>query len=643
MCGIAGAVGAIDPSLETSVRAMMDAQVHRGPNGEGLFTTASGPGAILGFRRLAVLDLSPNGHQPMVDERRGNVLVFNGEIYNFAELRADLVAQGETFRSTGDAEVLLRAYGRWGEAMVTRLRGMFAFAVWDAGRRQAFLARDRLGIKPLYYTIVRRSAGNVLLFGSEVRALIASGLVPRRLDPRGVATYLWNGFVVGPSTIVEGVSLLPSGTSLSISADDPQVCPCRYWSLGNRPTLPRKDAVAALEHELLTAARQHLVSDVPLGVFLSGGVDSSAVAALAARVGTQPVRTFHIKFEEAGFDESVYARKVAEALGTEHAEFTLTQADFRARLDEALRGLDQPTFDAMNTYFVSHVVREAGLTVALAGTGGDELFGGYSSFRDFPKSHRLGQVARFLSPALARLVASVIMRVSAGKGGEVAPQSRWGKSADLINTRGDDVSLYQVMHGLFTRDFLGELARPSMLDLAPSGLPPERAQEIAATLKSGTRLAAVARMELALFIGERLLRDSDVASMATSLELRVPLLDHAVVEAAEAIPDGARFSPLGRKQLLKTLAMPSLDPALFARPKSGFVLPIEVWAKNELSCLIDALFADHALVESVGLNPDTLARLWRAFRSGAPGLYWSRVWAPFVLLDYCRRQQLSLN
>ena len=643
MCGIAGAVGAIEPSLETSVRAMMDAQVHRGPDSEGLFATAVGPGVILGFRRLAILDLSPNGHQPMVDERRGNVIVFNGEIYNFAELRADLVAQGETFRSTGDTEVLLRAYGLWGEAMVTRLRGMYAFAVWDARRRQAFLARDRLGIKPLYYAVVRRPGGNTLLFASEVRALVATGLVPRRLDARGVATYLWNGFVVGPSTIVEGVSLLPSGTSLTISVDDPQACPRRYWSHADRSMLPREDAVAVLEHELLTAARQHLVSDVPLGVFLSGAWIRALWPRLRFASEANESRPSTSSSKRRALTKSIYARKVAESLGTEHAEFTLTQAHFRVRLDEALQGLDQPTFDAINTYFVSRVVREAGFTVALAGTGGDELFGGYASFRDLPKSLRLSRVARFLTPVLARFMAAIVMRATVGKGGEVPPQARWGKSADLVATRGDDVSLYQVMHGLFTGDFLGELAMPSMLDLAPYGLPPERADEIAAMVKSGTRLAAVARMELALFVGERLLRDSDVASMATSLELRLPFLDHGVVEAVEAVSDAARFAPLGKKQLLKKLAMPSLDPALFDRPKSGFVLPLKVWAKNELSGLIEALFAERALVESVGLNPDALARLWRAFRAGAPGLYWSRVWAPFVLLDYCRRQQLSLH
>ena len=633
----------MDDSLEASVRLMMDTQAHRGPDDSGFYSTSAGPGVAFGFRRLAIIDLSADGHQPMLDPQRRNVVVFNGEIYNFADLRKELESEGESFRSKGDTEVLLRAYGRWGERAIERLRGMFAFAIYDSARRRAVLARDRLGIKPLYYATLARPSGNVVLFASELRALLATGLFARHLDPLGVATYLWNGFVVGPCTAVKGISLLPPGASLSLSLDAPSPEPKRYWSLAGQPTLPRAQALEGLEHELLTAARQHLVSDVPLGVFLSGGVDSSAVTSLAVRAGNQRIKTFHIAFEEAGFDESSYARQIASALSTEHLEFKLTQARFRADLDKALASLDQPTFDGINTYFVSRVVREAGFTVALAGTGGDELFGGYRSFRDLPRGRTVARALRFLPQPLLRALARLAVKPKGGKSSDVPPQTRWGKLADLLATRGNAVGLYQVAYGLYTQEFLAILAQDAVRVQAESGLPQGRFTELANLTSSGTTLSSVSRLELALFIGERLLRDTDVASMAASLEVRVPLLDHRVVEAALAVPDEARFQPLGKKQLLKSLAMPSLDPTIFDRPKAGFVLPIEVWAKDQLAGDIEAHFTDRRLVERVGMDPIALGRLWRAFRAGAPGLYWSRIWAPYVLLDYCRRHKLALG
>ncbi len=643
MCGIAGAVGTIDPEIEHAVRTMVDAQTHRGPDDMGVYRSDGSPGVVLGFRRLAIMDLSADGHQPMIDPQGRNAVVFNGEIYNFAELRQELTTAGASFRSTGDTEVLLKAYSRWGSAAVARLRGMFAFALHDTQRREVFLARDRLGIKPLYHATVTRPGGSVLLFASELRALLATGLFPRRLDAVGLASYLWNGFVVGPATAAQGISLLGPGHMLRVSIDTPVARPEKYWSLRPADPKPAEEALDGLKQALRVAARQHLVSDVPLGVFLSGGIDSSAVTALAVREGGRRIKTFHVGFEEAGFDESVYARRVAEALGTEHMELRLTQDRFQTDLDGALGSLDQPTFDAINTFFVSRLVREAGFTVALAGTGGDELFGGYDSFRDLPRGRVAARAARPFPKLLLSAAARAFARVKLGRPGEVPPQTRWGKLADLLATRGDMVGLYQASYGLFTRAFLDDLADGAVLASAPIGMPPERAVACADMIRGLTPLAAVGALELSLFIGERLLRDTDSASMATSLEVRVPLLDHEVVEAAQAVPDPVRFSPLGRKQLLRTLAMPDLPPEIFDRPKAGFVLPIEVWAKDRLAGQIEDLFADRALVESVGLHFEALGRLWRAFRAGAPGIYWSRVWAPFVLLHWCRQHRIGLG
>ncbi len=640
MCGIAGAVGSIDESIEKAVQRMADTQAHRGPDDSGSFVSGHGPGVAFGFRRLAIIDLSSDGHQPMHDPETGNVIVFNGEIYNYAELKSELASDGP-FRSKSDTEVLLRAYRRWGKDMLRRLRGMFGFCIYDPKRRQAFLVRDRLGIKPIYFAVVERAGKSTLLFSSELRSLLATGLVAKKLDPLGVDTYLWNGFVVGPSTMVEGVELLEPGASLTLDLDAPSPRPERYWQLASGPTQPADVAIRELARELDTAVEQHLMADVPLGVFLSGGVDSSAIAALAVRANKGKVATFHIGFDEAAFDESRYARSVAQALDTEHSEFRLTQERFRSELDAALRSLDQPTLDAINTYFVSRVVREAGFTVALAGTGGDELFGGYRSFRDLPIARRVSLAGSPVPESLFGRGVSLANRLRGGSASEVPPQTRWGKLADALACRGDLVRLYQVSYGLYTRDFLGQLASPRVRHRASFGLTPERAESLARSLGGEVR-SEIGRLELAMFIGERLLRDSDAASMAVSLELRVPLLDHRVVEAAQAVPDAARFFPLGRKMLLRELSLNRVPPSIFDRPKAGFVLPIEVWAKDQLAPQIEQTFADRALVESAGLDADALGRLWRSFRAGAPGLYWSRIWAPYVLLDWCRREGVAL-
>ncbi|TFG96090.1 MAG: asparagine synthase (glutamine-hydrolyzing), partial [Myxococcales bacterium] len=395
MCGIAGAVGFVDHEVREAVRRATRRQAHRGPDGEGYYASseAAGPGVAFGHRRLAVIDLSADGAQPMLDPESGAVIVYNGEVFNFEALRHELVAEGRAFRSGTDTEVVLQAYAHWGLDFVSRLRGMFALAIWDPRHRRLVLARDPLGVKPLYLARIGRPGGrDVLVFSSELRALLATGLVERRLDPAGLQGFLWHGFAVGPGTLVSGVRRLEPGVRLSVDLDDGLAeRQERFWSLP--PATPGTHSVEDLRVELEAAVRMQLVADVPLGVFLSGGVDSSVVMAIAARANGSVLRTFNVGFDEPGFDESQHARAMAQRFGTEHSEVRLSERAFQERLDDALGSVDQPTFDALNTYFVSRAAREAGLTVALAGTGGDELFGGYASFHDLPLLARVSRVA----------------------------------------------------------------------------------------------------------------------------------------------------------------------------------------------------------------------------------------------------------
>ena len=648
MCGIVGAIGAITSELRQAIALANAAQIHRGPDDSGVWHSGApgSSGASFAFRRLAILDVSANGHQPMVDAASGNCIVFNGEIYNFRELRGELEAQGARFTSTSDTEVVLHAYARWGSAAIRRLRGMFALAIWDARTGKVLVARDRLGIKPLYVTTVTRDGRRCLLFASELRSLLATGLVERRIDRTALDSYLWNGFVVGPGSIVKGISLMPPGTIATI---DPQAAEWRtepYWQLPAAPPAAQGSAtpVEELAAELRTATAQHLVSDVPLGVFLSGGIDSSAVAALAAGVasdGPRSLRTFNISFDEAEYDESRYAKAVAAALGTDHRDIRLTEQHFVGNIDHALAAIDQPTFDGINNWFVSRAVRDAGITVALAGTGGDELFGGYRSFDEIPRSARASSLCKWLPKRPLRALAHGFARLRMGRAGAVRPQTRWGKLADLLGGGGDLLHAYQTHYAMFTAEMHAAL-QGGVAAGDGIGIPAARAAELSALITGPRPRAAVALLELANFIGERLLRDTDWSSMAVSLEVRVPLLDHRVVEAASRVDDSRRFDPVGKKRLLRELALGGIDPTIFDRPKSGFVLPLDLWCRQRLKDQVGATLTDASACAGAGLDPAVVGNLWRAFLERAPGIYWSRIWTVFVLLNWCQRHRLTV-
>jgi asparagine synthase (glutamine-hydrolysing) len=576
----------------------------------------------------------------MVDPDGGMALCFNGEIYNYRELRDELSEVGTPWRGESDTEVLLRALGSWGVDCVSRLRGMFAFAAWNRENRSLLLARDRLGIKPLYYYLLTHEGGErTLLFASELRALLASGCVPRRLAREPLATYVWNGYVCGDESIVSGVHLLPGGTVAELSLDSVLVRPRRYWQL---PTFEADESgLERVRAALRDAVGMRLVSDVPLGVFLSGGIDSSGVAAVASEVAPDALRTFTITFEEQEYSEAPFARAVAEHLKTKHVEVMLSRRVFQGQLDDALHSIDQPTFDAINTYAVSRAVREAGITVALAGTGGDELFGGYSSFRDLPPARVASSAASWIHAGLRRRLARIATRAIAGGGQQLPPQTRWGKLMDVLDADGDVVELYQIAYALYTRAFASEmLADPPTA--CHSGLDDERAKYLHELISNAPTLHGISLLELSSFIGQRLLRDTDAASMAVSLEVRVPLLDHVLIEEVARLEPDRRFRPVGRKQALRDIALDRLPRELFERPKSGFVLPLETWCRTDLQRRVGETLNDRGACERSGLNPDAVARLWRAFVDGAPGLYWSRVWAPFILLEWCEQHQVRL-
>jgi asparagine synthase (glutamine-hydrolysing) len=430
-------------------------------------------------------------------------------------------------------------------------------------------------------------------------------------------------------------SLLPGELQLH-RADGTRLRAERYWSL---PPSTHSGPVGEeeLAQVLTESVRLHLVSDVPLGVFLSGGIDSSAVANLARRGGEAAVHTFTLAFEEPEWNEGPVARQIARAIGTEHREVLLTESDFVGQLEPALDSIDQPTFDGLNSHAMSRAVRQAGFTVALVGTGGDELFGGYPSFRELSRLHLA--TAWLPSPsrtALAALAARALATLRPAHP-DVPRQTRWAKLPAMVRRADDLLALYQLAYALFLPGFqealLGGEVPPGWSDGVPAPFRAELDRETA----HRSDLATIGVLEQRLFLGERLLRDSDAASMAASLELRLPLVDVEVLRTVLGLGDRERFRPLMRKEALRRVGLEGLPPELFTRPKQGFVLPYERWIRRGLGTSIDATLRDAEAVRAAGLAPAAVERLWRGYQDGAPGLYWSRIWALYVLVRWCQQ------
>ena len=644
MCGITGIIGRLDDTNRDALARMSEAMVHRGPDASGIWTSTPderGWGALLAHRRLSILDLTPAGAQPMVDPLTGHVVIYNGEIYNYGELRQRMMSQGQRFQSTGDTAIMLRALALEGPKAVGSFRGMFAFACWNPSERRLLLARDALGIKPLY--IARASdpdASWSIAFASELRALLASGLLGKpHLDAQAVASFVWNGFFVGPNTAVEGIELLSPGTLREFDGCGSEIRRKTFWRIPERagqPVCGEHDLAAVIEEAL----KLHLASDVPLAVFLSGGIDSSAMANLAQRVSNRPVHSFTLAFEEDDLNEGPIARRIAAEIGTEHREVVLTEDQFLNNLDAALDSLDQPTFDGLNAYYISRAIRAAGFTVAVSGTGGDELFGGYNSFRDLPLLHGWSRLTAWVPRKLKEAAATVGTCPLRRSGSPVPPQSRWAKLPDMVRHGHDLLALYQLAYSLFLPSFQNELLAQDFSDQLTYGLPETMQERLRFEIRDRKPISAISVLEHRLFLGERLLRDNDAASMAVSLEQRVPLVDQVLFECVDSLPDAQRFEPLGKKFALRRVGLRGLNPALFDRPKNGFVLPFDRWIRRRLRDVINETLQDPQAVAAVGLDPSAVQRLWRAFLEQAPGIYWSRVWSIFVLVRWCHRNNV---
>lgn len=627
MCGIAGVIHLDADMVRSATATATAALAHRGPDDEGLDIAPFGAGFVgLGHRRLAILELSPLGHQPMAHPPTGCRIVFNGEIYNFQRLRAELERDGENFRGGSDTEVLLAGLVRHGAAYLPRLEGMYAFAFLDPRKQTLLLARDPAGIKPLYLT----EGNGGLAFASETRAVIATGLVPRRLDPAGVATFLAYGAVQHPLTVFSGVRSLPPGASLTVRVrpDGRWAVGCAetYWRLPpTNPEMSEPVAVTAVRDTLTKAVDDHLIADVPVGVFLSSGIDSTLIGGLAAAHTPRP-RAFTVGFaDQPEFDELDVAAVTAKRFGLDHTAVPLPASEAEAAASEWLEQLDQPSIDGLNVYVVSKAVRAHGIKVALSGLGADELFGGYPSFREVPRLRRVAQALRPLPSAIRRGVARLVaVRRTAAAG---------AKFADMLGGDGSIQSLCLHRRRLMSDAQLSRLGiTANGVGLDAQFLPPEAAPDLDPDPgQDVTR--AVSQYEFRLYQGNMLLRDADANAMTHGLELRVPFLDQRLLNLAHSIPGPARL-PLGAagKHLLRRGFPDLLAPELLARPKQGFSLPLGRWMAGPMRSRCER--AVTAAGASGAVAPDGAVAVWRAFLAEPDSPMWSRALALVVLGEF---------
>jgi asparagine synthase (glutamine-hydrolysing) len=632
MCGIAGIIGADGRAVEQAVRRMMRAMIHRGPDDEGyehlaLGSDAGGAACGFGFRRLAIMDLSPAGHQPMVHAATGDALIFNGEIYNFVELRRRLESQGCSFRSTGDSEVLLQALGTWGERALDELDGMFAFAFYHAASQRVLLARDPLGIKPLY---LARVPGAVV-WASEVRPVLASGLVSDELDPSGIAGCLAYGAPQDPLTVHRAIRSLPSGScewldAGSLAGRPPAIR--RYWSF---PALERPAAepelVAAIRADLADSIRRQCASDVPLGVFLSGGIDSATMAAYAtdAAASQGPVSSFSVGYETPGAaDETRAAAETAHAIGTRHFESIVDDDWSMQQWYEWLRAADRPSIDGLNTYIVSGAVKDHEITVALSGLGADELFGGYPSFERVPRARLALAAVAWLPRGVRRAAAGRLLW-------RLAPDKR-AKALDLAASSASPIELAALARRTQSDAVLHALGFDARrLGLTPSYLPAEAIAPLES--RSWDAFAAVSRAELSLYMGNTLLRDADTNSMAHSLEIRVPFLGQRLVDRVSRLPGWAR-APRGSlpKHLLRKAVSDRLPASVFTRPKSGFSLPFGDWMFGPLRDQCEAAIG--SLAACPLFDAGLVRNMWADYDARRNLIHWSRPLSLVVLGSY---------
>lgn len=631
MCGIAGYYSKQDTlSHKDSLLSAIDLLTHRGPDDSGLFFDDE-HGVGLGHRRLSIIDLSPAGHQPMASEDGTVVIVFNGEVYNFSEIKMELTGFGHRFKGASDTEVVLKAYLQWGVDCLQKFVGMFAFAIWDHSRKRLFIARDRLGIKPLYYHL----SGPTLLFGSELKALMAFSGFPLEVDPDAFRLYLHYQYIPAPRTIFKNTYKLEPGHYLIY--DGRELIKRQWWKIpgsdnapGISPPLSEKEALSRLDDILTRAVSDRLISDVPLGALLSGGVDSSIVVALMQKVNRSPVRTFSIGFKEKGYNEAPWAGKIAKHLGTDHTELYVTSQDALHVISHLPQVYDEPFADssAIPTFLVSRLTRDQ-VAVALSGDGGDEQFAGYARYW---MTETMARHMNRIPPSARKLLHNSLEKIPVyglapfyQAVRHCLPQrfrvenfpDKWQKLVSQLS-HSELSELYRMTVSIWSRD--------EIFNLTGCRVPPSTYEDVFSNTEHCSTLKKLLVADQLTYLPDGMLTKVDRASMAASLEVRVPLLDHRVVEFTARLPNSYKCRNGKGKYLLTELLCKYVPRQLVERPKMGFGVPIAKWFRKELKELLHDYLSSERLKKEGRLDTKTVSRCLDEHQNGTAN-HQHRLWS----------------
>ncbi|MEK7808335.1 MAG: asparagine synthase (glutamine-hydrolyzing) [Chloroflexota bacterium] len=622
MCGIFGIIGEANEELGEQIAEVMR---HRGPDDHGVWVSTHGTPVTLVNTRLAIIDLSPLGHMPMTTMRGEVWITYNGEVFNFAETKAELIKRGHEFRSNSDTEVIANAYEEWGDECVHHFRGMFAFLIWDVKRQRLFAARDRLGIKPIYWAHTPTG----LVLGSELKAIIASGFIKPSLNLQSLLHYLSFYSVPSPLTMLNDVHALPPGHCLSWHQGQVTVSP--YWDV---PTAkPSRADEIEIKNELRRlleeSIRLRMIADVPVGAFLSGGVDSSAVVGLMTQISGERLKTFSIGFENEGrsIDERSYAQVVAKRYNTDHTEVIVGGEKVADEIDQIIAAMDQPSGDGLNTYLVSQATAKH-VKVALSGLGGDELFAGYPQFK------LLAQAARY--DPLWKTIPNPMRAFMATGANTVSTLTRKPAIGGAVAFADDDfLGRYGRTRILFNEKMKAMLLSKNVKDELDYNINSRAMLERFVRDDEDEVIDRVTRLELKNYMANTLLRDTDAMSMAHSLEVRVPLIDHKLVEFVTTIPADLKLKNGQPKYLLTAALADVLPPEVIARKKQGFEMPVAAWMRGALKPMLDDVFSSRSLTQRELFDAPYAQRLYQDFLQGE-GAY-MRVWCLATLELWMRK------
>tara|TARA_B100000686_G_C16789488_1_gene977628 strand:+ start:1090 stop:2988 length:1899 start_codon:yes stop_codon:yes gene_type:complete len=629
MCGIAGILdfgreSEFDGAKPLSL--MLNSIQHRGPDdrGEEIISGTDRTKLWLGHQRLSILDLSQLGHQPMSNPEKSFWISSNGEVYNFRELRSEIEPRFK-FVSNSDTEVLLRSYEFWRESCLNKLRGMFAFAIWDAPLQKLFLARDRLGIKPLYYYFDK----NRFIFSSETRSLINSGLVSKDISQQGLFDYLAFGRVQGPGSIFNKIHELPPGSFLEVDFNGVGT-PVKYWNPlsfdrfnGNKSHL-----IENIREILIESVRYRLVSDVPVGTFLSGGIDSSSIASVLSYLKGKNIKTLSVIFKERAFDESMFSDQIAKVFHTSHQKLLIENGDLLEALPSAISAMDQPTVDGINTFLISRAARRSGMKVILSGLGGDELFAGYDSFFQVPSLNRWSKAIKAIPSGIKEVLVSVLNTI-------LPSSDKTSKLSQLLHGNYIGAHSYYLFRSLFGIPIINNLLTDREIVESAWKHHTESTRIELESIKDLDEIQKISWLELTHYMPNMLLRDSDIMSMANGLELRVPLIDHKLVELMITVPGSMRMKKGRIKPLLVDSLPRKLPRSAANRRKMGFTLPFDIWMRTHLKREIETVLLSP--VNSLGdlISNSAVQGVWKDFLNGKTS--WSRPWALYIVKKWAER------